>query len=136
MFVRAITAFLLAAVVAGCQSFVTVDVLVQNAGPNASDQDYDNWLRYRNQEGAWVQSASAESPYVDFVDVERDCEEYMRRYHAAHGEYRLVNCAHHARLWVLTYAPVQRPGAIMLGGIRDLWYDSLKRRVVAETVTE
>lgn len=135
---NAALALCVAIMCSGCQDLAVrdVDVLALKAteGGSPGGSDYDNWFRsFNEKEGAWWQRSSSTEPFADFDTVKRDCDEYLKRTRGKDSQLMLAFSAHHARLWVLSYVQKPRPSGVVAIGGCYLWYDTLKRRVVAET---
>jgi hypothetical protein len=76
-------------------------------------------------------------PFAPFEVIRADCRAYLAKTDSTPDDMELVYFTFHARLWVLQYVPKDPgPGRAVFGGTRVLWYDSLKRKVVAETYAE
>jgi hypothetical protein len=134
---------LLLLVCAGCQSTALRDVDVLVLGIRAQDLSEEeaaqpNWFRFfAEKEQVWFQSSTDEEPYADFLTIKKDCEAYLERTrpYLKSLNLKVDYCAHHARLWVLVYGPAPPLSANVsyFGCSGTLFYDSLKRKVLAET---
>ena len=93
---------------------------------------YNNWFRsYRSIPGVWVEAANIARTRRDWEIVKVDCDKYLTQ--TNRSDWKCAGFLKHARLWVVR-AEKEKDGSLL--SVSTLWYDSLLKKVIAETTVE